>query len=111
MTSTIVEVMSGTTVLDVTGTVLGSTNEDATAASATFDLLTNASDVDGGTLSVPSTPVQTGGRSISFTFDGPNHTLSFDPNQFNDLAVGESEQVVAEPAGNTEREEQHPDLG
>ncbi len=71
---------------------LGTTDEDA--ASVVGDLLDPASveDVDASdTLSVQNVAVtSTDGRTVAFTEDGVAGTVTIDPAQFADLAVGES---------------------
>jgi VCBS repeat-containing protein len=64
------------------------TNEDAPPLTA--DLLAGASDFDGPPLSATDL-VQNGGRTVTFTQSG--NTVTLDPGQFNDLAVGESATV------------------
>src|SRR5205085_1313233 len=70
--------------------VTSSTNEDV--APLAVNLLGSASDVDtSDTLSVTGV-TQTAARSMAFT--ETNATFTINQNQFNDLAVGESEQVT-----------------
>ncbi|MBL4786462.1 MAG: cadherin-like domain-containing protein, partial [Cohaesibacteraceae bacterium] len=77
------------TVLDA-----GTTNEDAAIVS--IDLLSTASDVDGNHLDTSSVAVisSNAGRTIAFTIDNLTGTLGLDPDQFNDLAIGQSETLT-----------------
>src|SRR6185369_7094919 len=66
------------------------THEDA--ALFTANLLAGASDVDASDILSATDLVQLSGRAVAFTQTGD--TVSVDPVQFNDLAVGESATVT-----------------
>ena len=73
----------------VAGAIVASSNEDGGTFS--FDLLAGASDVDGDALKVSSLKLVSG-QSVRFT--QKNGVLSLDTNQFNALALGESQDLV-----------------
>jgi len=75
----------------VSGPASDTVSEDAGAYTFTaLQLLANATDVDGDTLTINSVVRTDGGRALTVTI-GADGAISFDPNAFNDLGVGESE--------------------
>ncbi|MET4733442.1 VCBS repeat-containing protein [Thalassospira sp. MBR-102] len=73
----------------INGNVVGGGEEDQ--ATFTVDLLSNATDVDGDVLSVENAVVTVSdGRALDYSIDPQTGAFVLDPEQFNDLAEGES---------------------
>ncbi|TWU00861.1 cadherin-like domain-containing protein [Stieleria varia] len=76
----------------VTGPVTGAFTEDD--ANGTVNLLANASDPDGDTLSASTPVLRTGGDASGITFDAVNNRLNVTPSAYNSLAASESAQAI-----------------
>ncbi|WP_417683881.1 tandem-95 repeat protein [Roseibium sp.] len=100
---TVTDVNGATDTVPVTVTVTGTNDlpqvsgavdggvSDEDAATVTIDLLSHASDAEGGNLGVANVVVTSSdGRSVTASVDASTGKLTIDPGQFNDLTANDS---------------------